>query len=112
MRMTTACLGAALAVMAAAADAGATALSMNEAPLRAGATVEQCKTAGKAALQQAGLRLLPDSPASVFGVNDQDVLAAVYCLPARGIAMVAVAGPDSQNTRPILNALLRQLAGN
>lgn len=85
------------------APAGATGLSMNEVALPSGATLDDCKATGRAALQQAGLRGMPESPASVFASSADNDLAAIYCLPQRGIA---IAGPDNQSTRPILGKLV------
>ncbi len=98
------------AALLAAPAANATGLSVNESPLAEGTTVEQCKAAGRAALDGAGLTALPDSPVSVYGAGANDVLAAIYCLPARGIAVVAIAGPDNALTRPLLNDLLQRLS--
>lgn len=102
-------LGAAAACLLAASPALATGLSMNEAPLAAGTTLDQCKAAGKQAIEAAGLKAIPESPLSVFGTGDPDLLAAVYCLPERGTAIVAVAGTDNQYTRPVLAKLLAAL---
>jgi len=99
-------LSAAAALLFASAPAWATGLSMNEAPLAAGTTLDQCKAAGKKAISEAGLKAVPESPLSVFGMADPDILAAIYCLPERGIAVVAVAGTDNQFTRPVLAKLL------
>ncbi len=84
----------------------ATGLSMNEVVLAPGTTMDQCKAQGTAALAKAGLTAMPASPASVFGGGKNGELAAVYCLPARGIAMVGVAGSDNALTRPILFAVM------
>lgn len=99
-------LSATAAFLFATTPAWATGLSMNEAPLAPGTTLEQCKAAGKTAIEQAGLKALPESPLSVFGTGDPDVLAAIYCLPERGTAIVAVAGTDNQFTKPVLAKLL------
>lgn len=88
------------------APAGAIGLSMNEVALPSGATLDDCKATGRAALQQAGLRGMPESPASVFASSADNDLAAIYCLPQRGIAIIAIAGPDNQSTRPILGKLV------
>jgi hypothetical protein len=84
----------------------ATGLSMNEVPLRTGATLDECRAAGRTAISQAGLQAMPDAPASVFGLTSGNELAAIYCLPQRGIAIIAVAGTDNQLTRPILARLI------
>jgi hypothetical protein len=97
-------LAAALAGFA--APASATGLSMNEVELRAGATIDDCKAAGRAAISQAGLNAMPDSPAAVFGSTASNELVAIYCLPQRGIAVIGVAGADNAQTRPILNRLM------
>jgi hypothetical protein len=101
----------AVALASVGAPASATGLSMNEVELRAGATIDDCKTAGRAAIAQAGLRAMPDSPASVFGSTPSNELIAIYCLPQRGIAIIAVAGSDNQITRPILNRLMGLWSG-
>jgi hypothetical protein len=97
-------LAGALATFA--APASATGLSMNEVELRAGATLDDCKAAGRAAIAQAGLQAMPEAPLSVFGSTPNNELIAIYCLPQRGIAIIAVAGSDNQITRPILNRLM------
>jgi hypothetical protein len=84
---------------------------MNEVELRAGATIDDCKAAGRAAISQAGLQAIPESPASVFGATPNNELIAIYCLPQRGIAIIAVAGTDNQLTRPILNRLMALWGG-
>lgn len=96
----------ALALASAIAPAFATGLSMNEVVLAAGTTLDQCKAQGTVALAKAGLTAMPASAASVFGGGKNGELAAVYCLPARGIAMVGVAGSDNALTRPILFAVM------
>jgi len=111
MHKVTIGLGLAVLLGSISAPAWATGISMNEVELRAGATVEDCKTAGRAAISQAGLRALPDSPASVFGATSTEELAAIYCLPQRGIAVIGVAGADNQRTRPILNRLMELWRG-
>jgi hypothetical protein len=93
------------------APAMATGLSMNEVELRAGASIDDCKAAGRAAISQAGLQAMPDSPASVFGATPTNELIAIYCLPQRGIAIIAVAGGDNAQTRPILNRLMGLWSG-
>ena len=105
MRLNKLVLSATAALLFA-GPAWATGLSMNEAPLAAGTTLDQCKAAGKKAISEAGLKAGPESPLSVFGMADPDILAAIYCLPDRGIAVVAVAGTDNQYTRPVLAKLL------
>jgi len=84
----------------------ATGLSMNEVPLRSGATLDECRASGRTAISQAGLQAMPDAPASVFGMTSGNELAAIYCLPQHGIAVIAVAGADNQLTRPILARLI------
>lgn len=111
MHKPTIGLGLAVLLGTLAAPALATGISMNEVELRAGATVEDCKAAGRAAISQAGLRALPESPASVFGATSTDELVAIYCLPQRGIAVIGVAGTDNQLTRPILNRLMGLWSG-
>lgn len=95
-----------LALAAVATPALATGLSMNEVELTPGTTMDQCKAQGRAALTKAGMTAMPESPASVFGGGKTGELAAVYCMPARGIAMVGVAGSDNALTRPILFAVM------
>ena len=97
---------AAIALAFAITSAFATGLSMNEVALATGTTLDQCKAQGTAALAKAGLTAMPASAASVFGSGKNGELAAVYCLPARGIAMVGVAGSDNALTRPVLFAVM------
>lgn len=85
---------------------GATGISMNEVELRAGATLDGCRALGRAVIAQAGLAAMPDAPASVFGTTPSNELATIYCLPQRGIAIIAVAGSDNKLTRPILARLM------
>ena len=101
-------LAALVAVIA--APAFATGLSMNEVALAPGTTMEQCKAQGRAALAKAGLGAMPESPASVFAGGKNGELAAVYCMPQRGIAIVGVAGSDNALTRPILFAVMGAMA--
>ena len=68
------------------APAGAAGLSMNEVELRAGATLDECRALGRAAIAQAGLAAMPEAPSSVFGTTPSNELATIYCLPQRGIA--------------------------
>jgi hypothetical protein len=109
-RLTTA-LALAVSLACFSAPTFATGLSMNEVELRAGATIDDCKTAAHAAITQAGLSAMPDSPASVFGATANNELIAIYCLPQRGIAIIAVAGSDNALTRPILNRLMGLWSG-
>lgn len=88
------------------APAGAAGLSMNEVELRAGATLDECRALGRAAIAQAGLAAMPEAPSSVFGTTPSNELATIYCLPQRGIAIIAVAGSDNALTRPILGRLM------
>lgn len=91
--------------------AGAASLSMNEVELAAGTDLATCKQAGKQAIVGVGLRSAGESPASVFGEGADGLIAAVYCLPHRGIAMIGIAGNSSDATRPVLAALISALKG-
>lgn len=107
--MKIAAIAALLAVLGATA-ASAAALSMNESPLAAGATLEDCKSAARDAIARAELRVIPDSELSVFGAGPNGLLAAIYCLPERGTSIVAVAGESSSETGPMLRRILGYLA--
>ena len=102
-------LTGAMALSLSISGAGAASLSMNEAVLADGTDMEMCKQMGVAAIAKAGLKPAGSSPASVFGEGPGGLIAAVYCLPDRGIAMVGVAGDSSKATRPVLAALLGAL---
>lgn len=97
---------AAVTVALSAGVAAAASLSMNEVVLADGTDMATCKQMGVAALANVGLQPAGSSPASVFGEGADGLIAAVYCLPDRGIAMIGIAGGSSAATRPVLNALL------
>ena len=99
-------LGGAMALGLSTGGAMAAALGMNEAVLADGTDMDTCKQMGVAAIAKAGLKPAGSSPASVFGEGADGLIAAVYCLPDRGIAMIGVAGDSSKATRPVLAALL------
>ena len=98
-------LGPVLAASFGMAAAGA-ALSMNEVDLAAGTDMAACKAAGKRAIAKVGLADAGASAASVFGEGADGLIAAVYCLPDKGIAMIGIAGNTSEATRPVLAALI------
>lgn len=105
------CIAGLLIMMFSWTAAGAASLSMNEVELAPGTELAACKQAGKQAIARVGLREAGESPASVFGEGADGLIAAVYCLPHRGIAMIGIAGNSSQATRPVLAALLAAMAG-
>ena len=110
--LKTRCIAAATAVwLAGSTSAGAVAMSMNEVELASGTSVAACKAAGRTALMRAGLEALPEAPVSVFGSGGDGLLATIYCLPHRGIAIVAVAGPEQAVTRATLGQLLNAMQG-
>lgn len=86
--------------------AAAVSLSMNEVELAAGTDLAACKQMGRDAFRRTGLLDAGESPASVFGEGADGLIAAVYCLPHRGIAMIGIAGASPMATRPVLAALL------
>ena len=99
---------AALISLGLGAGVHAASLSMNEAELPSGTDMEACKEAGRAAIARVGLRPAGESPASVFGEGEDGLIAAIYCLPDRGIAMIGIAGESNDATRQMLAALLAQ----
>jgi hypothetical protein len=99
--MLVACL-----LSAAPVSAGAVSVSMSEVELGAAATVETCKADGTAVLEAAGMKALPAAPLSVFATGPADSLAVIYCLPARGIAIVTIAGDEQAVTRRLLAEIL------
>lgn len=107
MRRT--CL-AALAAIFIGGGANAASISMNEVVLTEGTDLAACKQAGRAALTQIGLRDAGEAPKAVFGEGADGLIAAIYCLPERGIAMIGIAGTKSEATRPVLAALLAVLS--
>ena len=109
--MRTWFIGTALAVGMTAMGAGAASLSMNEVVLADGTDLATCKQIGAAAIANVGLQPAGDSPASVFGQGADGLIAAIYCLPDRGIAMIGIAGASSEATRPVLAALLAAMQG-
>jgi hypothetical protein len=106
--MRRACLAAAFAALLPAV-APATSISMNEVVLPQGATLETCKAAARDAVSRAGLAPLPEAPASVFGEGQSGLIAAIYCLPDRGIAMIGVAAESNDATRATLFALMQAM---
>ena len=104
-------LGAATIALLPALPVGAASISMNETVLAAGTDLETCKAAGREAIAQVGLRPAGESAASVFGEGADGLIAAIYCLPDRGIAMIGIAGNTSEATRPVLAALLAAMQG-
>lgn len=106
MGRMAAVLGFGFILMLAGGPARATGLSMNEVELGPGATLDECRAHGRNTIAQAGLAAMPDAPASAFGTTPSNELAAIYCLPQRGIAIIAVAGSDNALTRPLLGRLV------
>lgn len=106
-RLLRTVLPAAAAFAALATGAQAASISMNEVALKPGTDVRACKALGRTAIAGAGLRQLGSSALSVFGETKDHTIAAVYCLPARGIAVIGVSGKTSRDTRPVLRTLLQ-----
>ena len=104
--ITAAALSAGLATGARAAS-----LSMNEVVLADGTDLATCKASAAAAVAKVGLQAAGQSPGSVFGEGADGLIAAIYCLPQHGIAMIAIAGNSSEATRPVLAALLAAMNG-
>lgn len=99
--------GLALAgMLAPVADAGATGMNLNYVTLPQPMTIEQCKAYGRNAMQQAGLELLSDTTEAAWAQTNPNVLVSIYCLSEYGIALVAVAGPNTNVTAPVIDNLL------
>ena len=107
IRITAAICAILFALSPAAAKAAA--MSMNKVVLPADMGVEVCKSRGGEARRRIGLERIPDSPAAVFGVGPNGLLATIYCLPEHGVAIVSVAADSQAETRPILARLLSDL---
>ena len=90
--------------------AHAASLSMNEVELAEGTDMEACMAAARVAIRGSGLKPEDEAPAATFGSTPNGLIAAVYCLPDRGIAMIGVAGNSSAETRPVLGVLLQLMS--
>lgn len=107
--MRTGFLAAGLALAAAfapIADAGATGMNLNYVTLPQPMNAEQCKAYGRNAMAQAGLELLSDTTEAAWAQTNPNVLISIYCLSEYGIALVAVAGPNTNVTAPVIDRLL------
>ena len=94
------------------AEAGATGMNLNYVTLPRPMTVEECKAHGRTAMLQAGLELLSDTTEAAWAQTDPDVLTAVYCLSAHGVAIVAVSGPSIDVTARVIDSLMPILTGS
>ena len=103
-------IGPSLAALVGSAAVAAS-ISMNEVALADGTDMTACKAQGQAAIAAVGLTDAGSSPASVFGEGADGLIAAIYCLPDKGIAMIGIAGNSSEATRPVLAALLAAMKG-
>lgn len=87
-------------------DAGATGMNLNYVTLPQPMTSEQCKAYGRNAMAQAGLELLADTQEAAWAQTNPNVLVSIYCLSDYGIAIVAVGGPNTNVTGPVIETLL------
>lgn len=63
-------------------------------------------------MRESGLQPLPNTSQAVWGETpDRRVLAAIYCLPTRDVAVFSIAGGSLDQTRPQLENLLRLWRG-
>ena len=107
--MRTGIAAAALALVAMlgpVAEAGATGMNLNFVTLPRPMTVEECKAYGRSSMAQVGLEVLSDTTEAAWGQTTPNVLISVYCLSNYGIAIVAVAGPNTNVTAPVIDSLL------
>jgi len=94
------------ATLVPASDAGATGMNLNYVTLPQPMTGEQCKAYGRNAMAQAGLELLSDTQEAAWAQTNPNVLVSIYCLSDYGIAIVAVGGPNTNVTGPVIETLL------
>ena len=87
-------------------EAGATGMNLNYVTLPGPMTVEECKAYGRSTMAQAGLEILSDTTEAAWAQTSPNILVSVYCLADYGIAIVAVAGPNTNVTGPVIDTLL------
>lgn len=102
--------GTTLAAMGiAVAGANATGLNLTYVMLPRNMSVDDCKDFGRNALRRAGLTLLSNTAEAAWGEIQPNILASVYCIVDHGIAVVSVAGPNTNMTAPISNEIASYL---
>jgi hypothetical protein len=69
---------------------------------------DQCMDRARRVIREAGLSSLPKTSEAMWGeTSDRRVLASIYCLKTRDVAVIAVAGRRLDDTRPILQRLMK-----
>ncbi|MCW5770229.1 MAG: hypothetical protein KIT16_01235 [Rhodospirillaceae bacterium] len=96
----------ALCLAAALPAAAQTSLSLNH-ELTTGMSHADCmRTAGNT-MRAVGLSVLPPTSEAAWGeTEDRRILAAIYCLKTRDVALFVVGGPERQRTAPLLRQLI------
>lgn len=110
MKHAIAALAASLALAPPAAR-GEAALSLNH-ELTGGMAHGACMNRAEDAMRLAGLLpLAPTSEAAWGESEDRKVIATIYCLKTRDVAMFVVGGPGTARTSPLLDRLLKAWRG-
>lgn len=103
MRSITLGLLACLSLPATSFGAG---ISVGHELLPQGTTLATCLARAQQAIQQIGLRPLSTTPDAAWGENlASNELYTIYCVPARGIAVLIGASERSQQVDPTVSRL-------